>query len=109
MLIRNATELDAKNLFEWRNDQATRTNSHNTNEIKYEEHISWLKSTLQNPKRNLYIADIDGVSVGTVRVDIEDNQTAEISWTVSPKFRGKGIAKLMINKRHISKLIYFKG
>ena len=51
---------------------------------------------LENENRKLYIAEIDGVLAGTVRVDSEA-LGCELSWTVSPMMRSFGIGKAMVS------------
>ena len=80
----------------WRaNSPATRGASHNTALINQDEHVRWLTNTLKNPNRKLFVAEIDGVPVGTVRMDSE-TLGYELSWTVSPMMRGSGIGKVMV-------------
>ena len=83
-------------LLKWRNDKATRMASHTTDKVKLEKHIEWLEATLQNQNRRLYVAEENGVSVGTVRADY-DNGIYELSWTVSPEARGKCVGKRMVS------------
>ena len=80
---------------EWRNNPATREASHNTALISEAEHIQWMTRILENENRKLYIAEIDGVLAGTVRVDSEA-LGYELSWTVSPMMRSFGIGKAMV-------------
>lgn len=87
---------DAQVLLEWRNNPATRDASHNTALISEDEHIQWLKKILENENRKLYVAEINGIPVGTIRVDSE-NLGYELSWTVSPTARGSGIGKAMVS------------
>jgi RimJ/RimL family protein N-acetyltransferase len=93
--LRPATIEDARILFEWRNDPQVRAASHKQDKISFEAHLSWLKSALANPDRRLYIAEEDGMSVGTVRSDWA-NDAYTLSWTVRPEARGKGIGKRMV-------------
>jgi RimJ/RimL family protein N-acetyltransferase len=93
--LRPATAQDADLLLEWRNDPETRKASHNTSEVQRDEHISWLSRTLNNPGRRLYVAEENGVPVGTVRADLSEG-VWELSWTVSPNARGRGVAKRMV-------------
>ncbi len=95
LLFRLATLGDAEVLLEWRNNPSTREASHNTDLISEDEHIHWLKRILANENRKLYVAEIDGVPVGTVRVDSEAFGY-ELSWTISPEMRGSGIGKAMV-------------
>ena len=93
--LRPATVDDADLLLEWRNDPETRNASHNTAEVQREEHVSWLKKTLNNTSRQLYIAEENGIPVGTVRADLVDG-VHELSWTVAPNARGRGVATRMV-------------
>ena len=95
MKLRQVTIKDADLLLEWRNDPQTRIASHNTAEVKIDEHISWLTRVLNNQNRRLLIAEEDGVPVGTVRADYSDG-VYELSWTVAPNARGRGVGKRMV-------------
>jgi hypothetical protein len=82
---------------EWRNNPVTREASHNTSLVSEDEHIQWLTRVLAGENRKLYVAEIDGVPVGTVRVDSE-SLGYELSWTVSPAMRGSGIGMAMVTE-----------
>jgi RimJ/RimL family protein N-acetyltransferase len=94
--LRNATIADASLLFAWRNDPITRLNSHNPAALVFESHVAWLRAILADPARQVFIAEEGGRPVGTVRVDREADDSAELSWTVAPEARGRGIAKYMV-------------
>ena len=96
--IRKATMEDARRLYEWRNDPDTRANSVHTEEIPWENHLSWLEKTLKDHKRDLYVVEEAGEPCGTIRLDDDGENWFEISWTVAPEFRGKGIGKKMTQK-----------
>lgn len=93
--LRLATLHDADVLLEWRNDPETRNASHQTAVIRPEDHLSWLTRTVDDPDRLLFVAANDGVPVGTVRADRTDG-VWELSWTVAPAARGRGLAKRMV-------------
>jgi RimJ/RimL family protein N-acetyltransferase len=93
--LRRAIMNDSDILYQWRNDPLTRVNSYNSGEVNKEDHIKWLKSTLSNPNRKLYIASEDGTPIGTVRADLSEG-VYELSWTVSPSARGRGVGKRMV-------------
>lgn len=95
--FRNATMDDGVMLHRWRNDEATRAASHSTSEVGLASHLQWLSSALANPSRTLFIVEINGVPVGTVRAD-EDSGVTELSWTVAPEARGMGVAKKMVRE-----------
>lgn len=94
MQLRPATIDDAEMLFTWRNDTLTREASINTDPVAWDSHVNWLRASLQSDKRKLLIAEAEGEPVGTVRFDYGDE--AEMSWTVSPTARGKGLGKHMV-------------
>ena len=112
---------DAELLYEWKNDKATIENSITKRGVTMEEHLKWLESVIENPMRQLYILDIDGVSVGQLRLDIEkltvqeenkygneaisecgresENMSqiiAEISYGLGAEHRGKGFGKVLV-------------
>ena len=96
MELRLATFDDAELLLIWRNDAQTRASSRNKQEISKKEHEKWLKASLADSNRELYIAEINSIPVGTVRSDY-DGQFYELSWTIAPEQRGKGIGKEMVS------------
>ncbi|HEY9584295.1 MAG TPA: GNAT family N-acetyltransferase [Candidatus Paceibacterota bacterium] len=101
MTLKKATIEDAKMLLDWRNDPLTRAQSINTDEIKLADHEAWLKKTLDNSDRELFVAYEDGVPVGTCRIDRESNggeSIFELSWTIAPSARGKGMGKKMLGE-----------
>lgn len=93
--LRAVTLQDADLLLEWRNDPVTRMASQETMEIRMDDHLRWLASSLANEKRVLLIAEENDVPVGTVRADGDDAGYA-LSWTVAPSARGRGVGKAMV-------------
>jgi len=95
LTLRGANRNDSHLLFLWRNDSATRKASHCSEPITQQEHEIWFNNSLLNKDRHIFIAEIDGVAVGTVRCDLIESEYL-LSWTVAPKQRGKKIAKKML-------------
>ncbi|MFC4005053.1 GNAT family N-acetyltransferase [Prauserella oleivorans] len=91
--VRPATEADAELLLRWRNDAESRRWSRTSGVVSPEEHRRWLRDVLASPDRLLYIAEAGG-PVGTVRFDLTDaaEDTWEVSITVAPEWRGRGLA-----------------
>jgi RimJ/RimL family protein N-acetyltransferase len=99
MIIREATLLDADRLRDWRNDPFTCAMSRNPSPVGVEEHLEWFRSKLNDPCCYLGIAEDDmGEPVGTIRLDRSDPNTldGQLSWTVAPEFRRRGIGKRMV-------------
>ena len=98
--LRKATISDGKMLHMGRNDEETRRQSVNMDEVPWDSHIAWLTKSLTNPNRTLLIAESLGIPVGTVRCDLDHEKVppAELSWTVAPESRGQGFGTAMILK-----------
>lgn len=95
--LRKVTFEDWPLLLEWRNDEETRNNSHTTALVAEESHKNWLKHALEDSSKQLYIAEEDGIPVGTVRADFDEALNDYLlSWTTSPDARGKGTGKRMV-------------
>lgn len=95
--LRQASIQDAKQLLAWRNDELTRLSSHTQDLINVTTHQAWLETTLKNSNRKLVIAVYQGKDIGSLRADYDAKKQAwELSWTLAPNFRGKGLAKDMV-------------
>ncbi len=104
--VRQATEADSKDIFEWRNDELTRKMSHATDRVEWDGHCRWFASSIANDERLLLICETSGESekVGFVRFDLND-KNALMSINLSPDMRGKGYAKQCL----LDAIVYFKA
>jgi RimJ/RimL family protein N-acetyltransferase len=91
--IRPASRDDARLLFEWRNDESTRRMFKNKDVLRWDDHLGWLDRRLKLDDPNLFVFEADGLPVATFRIDGRD-----LSYTVAPEHRNRGIAKLMLNE-----------
>lgn len=96
LYLRPADIDDFKLLFLWKNDPDTRAASRSQHLVSLPEHRQWLLRTLGDPWRRLYIAMREQHPVGTVRADFSPD-FCELSWTVAPDWRGKGVGGLMVH------------
>ena len=94
--VRKVTMNDAKILFDWRNDEETRRQSRTTLSVEWEDHVKWLEKSLKNPSRILCIAEYVGEPIGTLRADLRNDGFTEVSYTVAPTARGRGLSKPMV-------------
>jgi RimJ/RimL family protein N-acetyltransferase len=103
LTIRPASQLDSRDLFEWRNDPQTRAVSLSMNEVLWEDHERWFTASTENPNRHIYIcrAILDGAeeSIGMVRFDVDQSGgDAEVSINLNPSARGKGFGARVLAK-----------
>src|SRR3990170_3077059 len=88
LLLRRATINDCDDIFRWRNDEVTRKNSFNSEIIPYEEHCRWLKKTLNDPSKLLFIGiNENNEKCGVIRFDIKNSFASEIHINVAPEKR----------------------
>lgn len=83
---------DASLLFEWRNDPQTRSNSRSRGALVWSDHRSWMERSLADPDRRLLIVESEGVPVATCRWDRLTSMDWEVSITMAPAARGRGLA-----------------
>jgi RimJ/RimL family protein N-acetyltransferase len=93
--FRMASIEDADFLLKLRNDLETRKSSHNSQKIGKIEHVEWLKTSLKNSNRKIFIVEYKKYLVGTIRLD-KKKDIVELSWTVAPEARGQGIGREMV-------------
>lgn len=105
--LRPATKSDARLIYEWRNDPVARMNYFNIDIVSYNEHMIWYCNTLKDSTKKIYILCNENENIGQVRFSIKDC-VAEISYYISTKYRGKGMATLMLNLGEEELLKYYK-
>jgi len=94
MRIRNIKKEDSEDLFRWRNDLTSRKMFFNEEEISYNNHLEWLKESIANPDRDLYIGELNNNKFGVCRFDYNKLvNTSKISININPCFRRKGLGK----------------
>jgi spore coat polysaccharide biosynthesis predicted glycosyltransferase SpsG/RimJ/RimL family protein N-acetyltransferase len=92
LTVREATAADTELLLAWRNDPRTLAWSRGHQPVTRPVHESWLRAALANPDRLLLVVEQAGAPVGTVRFDREETTTWEVSITLAPSHRGRGLA-----------------
>lgn len=93
--LRRAVWSDAPLLWYWRNDPATRAASRSTEPVPWTDHLAWLDLTLRSTSRALYLAEWDGLPIGTGRLDRHGLET-ELSWTIGPESRRQGYGRKLV-------------
>ena len=88
--LREARWEDSEAILAWRNDEQTRSVSHDSRPILVEDHERWFRQALSNPERILLIAEVEGSAVGMLRYDME-REKAIVSINLGPEWRGQGL------------------
>jgi len=119
LVARRATLQDARLLWRWRNDPATRAASRSSAVLAWEDHLGWLEASLARTDRILLVVEHTGGTggpVGTVRWDLVREPVGErepgreggfeagpvgwdeweVSITVAPERRGRSLARPLL-------------
>jgi predicted dehydrogenase/RimJ/RimL family protein N-acetyltransferase len=94
--LRGAGADDGARILAWRNDVETRRWSRSPREIAPEEHASWLERTLADRSTRLWMAEVDGIAIGHVRVGPQTNGAAEVHLVLAPDARGRGLGAAVL-------------
>lgn len=105
--LRHASINDSRMLWEWRNEEAVRLASFNTDPVPWEDHCRWFESRLKNPNSKILIA-MNGpqTPIGQVRLDLA-NQRATISISIAEQYRSAGYGRTIIRKATAVAVCYF--
>ena len=95
--IRLARGNDAFLLWLWASDPETRTNSFSPQPIAWGTHEQWYTRHLRSPDSRIWILEYRQVPVGQIRYDRIDAETAQISFSVAPRFRGRGMGTRLLD------------
>lgn len=98
--IRRASESDSRDLWDWRNDPATRAASLASDVVNWDDHTMWFNRAITDPLRAIYIGQAQAdfaSSVGMCRFDVDPQlSTAEVSINLNPDHRGKKLSKHLL-------------
>jgi spore coat polysaccharide biosynthesis protein SpsF len=94
--LRNVTIQDCDLLFQWANDKEVRRNSFNSEEIKYEEHVSWFESKLLSKDTHMYLFEFRGNAVGLIRLERNGEDSFLINYSISSHNRQKGYGTALL-------------
>ncbi len=94
--FRMADASDTDLYFKWTNDPLVRSNSFNTEQVSYQDHVSWFKTKLNSDDCKFYLFSNDlGNTVGQVRIDKIENEIV-IGISIDENFRGKSLGVEML-------------
>jgi UDP-2,4-diacetamido-2,4,6-trideoxy-beta-L-altropyranose hydrolase len=97
--VRRVQEQDCRLLWDWANDPETRAASFNSAWIPWAEHRHWFSHKLEDPDRVLLMLEHEQLGpIATVRFHPHGELASEIGLTISPEWRGRGLAKYVLEK-----------
>jgi UDP-2,4-diacetamido-2,4,6-trideoxy-beta-L-altropyranose hydrolase len=97
--VRRVEPRDCRLLWEWANDPETRAASFNSERISWTEHRSWFSHNLDDPDCLLLMIEHEKAGpIATVRFHPHGDFASEISLTISPEWRARGLAAYVLEK-----------
>lgn len=84
---------DARLLFDWRNEESTRSRSRTREALDWDLHRAWLENVIADPQRKLLIVELENEPVATVRWDLHAPVDWEVSVTIAPQHRRMGYGR----------------
>ena len=98
MKVRLATLDDSKHIYEWRNDQVTRSMATHTGIVEWTEHTEWYNAALLDSLKVIIVGEDDKGKIGMVRFDYNDERTeAIININLNPIRRGQKLSSSLLN------------
>jgi ribosomal protein S18 acetylase RimI-like enzyme len=93
--LRPAGRADRDGLLALRNEQLTVRFSKSGREVAADEHDRWFSAVLTCPRTRVWIGEVDGHTVGEVRIDVTTGE-ADVDLAVDPMYRGHGYGRQLI-------------
>lgn len=96
LVLRPAQVDDAHQIYLWASDPEARVHAFDKRVITWEGHCEWFKGKIASPHCNYYLAEYDGVAIGQIRFDRNENGEHVISYQVDKKVRGSGFGTILL-------------
>lgn len=94
--VRPATLDDGALLHSWRDHPQTRAVSGNSAPIPLDGHMDWLARKLCDAGCRLFVAEIGGTAVGSIRFDRQADGAWEVSLYLDPDLIGLGLGRYLL-------------
>ena len=88
--VRSAAAGDEAVLLAWRNDPWIVQRGLSQRTVTPVEHHRWFRDSLDRATRELFFIEVEGVSAGMLRYDLQSKDAAEISIYLLPPYLGQG-------------------
>ena len=86
--FREANKNDVKIYFEWTNDSLVRSQSFQSDDIQYEDHVRWFESKIEDSKTLMLLFSDEEKHIGQVRIEQKPDENF-ISVSLAASSRGK--------------------
>jgi RimJ/RimL family protein N-acetyltransferase len=94
--VRPAGLEDRDVLLAWRNDPTAYQWYRDATPVDGAAHDAWLGRLLARGEDTLWVAELEGIPVGSVRLDLHEDGAADVSIVVDAGHRGHGTGRLLL-------------
>jgi RimJ/RimL family protein N-acetyltransferase len=95
LALRVASVADARLLWEWRNEEATRLRSFDGAPVPWNSHLKWLDGKLASEACRIWILEADARPVGQIRFERQDS-VALVNYSIDVHHRGRGLGTAIL-------------
>lgn len=96
-VLRAAGPADRDQVLRWNQAPDVRAQSRDPRPIDPATHARWFAARLADPSGRMWIAEVDGVGVGVVRIERAPGDSDDrISIALDPTWRGRGVGRAVI-------------
>jgi RimJ/RimL family protein N-acetyltransferase len=97
--LRQATSCDVDLYFDWANDPDVRAMAFQQAQIEFNVHQRWFANKLQSKDVLLFVAEVEQVAVGQLRLErIKDSDAALLDYSLDRCARGSGLSPVMLQQ-----------
>mgnify|MGYP001407569645 CR=1 FL=1 len=90
-------QIDLQDLFNWRNNEITRSMFVSTDVVEWDTHVQWYRAVMLDTARLILIGEDESGKVGMVRFDLNaERTTAEVSINLNPGRRRQGLSSQIL-------------
>jgi UDP-2,4-diacetamido-2,4,6-trideoxy-beta-L-altropyranose hydrolase len=100
LTLRPAAPGDCARMFDWQRHRATRRFANQSVAPSWTEHQSWFDAKMDDSENLIYMAELDGVPSGVLRLDVDGRETWRVSIYVAPEDHGRGIGRALLELGH---------
>lgn len=95
--LRPSMKEDARMIFEWANQPATRRASFDAAPISWDNHVQWFETRLNDPHTLMFVVMQNGQAIGLIRFQQQANlKEATVSIQLDDSFQGSGLGPRII-------------
>lgn len=89
------SDLEKKEVLQWRNHPEVAKNLYNQKEISLAEHFAFIESLRQNPKKQYFLLRFCGVGLGSINLSKKNSEEVEFGFFGNPNLNLSGIGRVL--------------